>query len=143
MTSRWSFRDKSRYQSWLSLASHEFFHAWNVRRLRPKSLVEYDYENEVYTESLWIAEGITSYYQDLVLVRCGLIDENEFLSSGFQRNVKASSEHGGRKVQSLRDSSYDAWIKFYRPDENSSNTQVSYYSKGAVVAFCWMQKFAS
>ena len=69
MTSRWTFRDESRYESWLSLASHEFFHTWNVRRLRPKTLVRYDYEKEVYTQSLWIAEGITSYYQDLALVR--------------------------------------------------------------------------
>ena len=68
MTSRWSFRDRGRYKSWLSLASHEFFHTWNIRRLRPKSLVTYDYENEVYTDSLWIAEGITSYYEDLLLL---------------------------------------------------------------------------
>jgi len=134
MTSRWSFRDRSRYTSWLSLASHEFFHTWNVRRLRPKPLVKYDYENEVYTDGLWIAEGITSYYEDLALVRAGLISRNEYLSR-LSQNVESVQRTDGRKVQSLRDSSYDTWIKFYRPDENSSNTRISYYSKGAVVAF--------
>lgn len=134
MTSRWTFRDKGRYKSWLSLASHEFFHTWNVRRLRPKSLVKYDYENEVYTDGLWIAEGITSYYEDLALVRAGLISKSEYLAR-LSSNVETVQRTEGRKVQSLKESSYDTWIKFYRPDENSSNTRISYYSKGAVVAF--------
>jgi predicted metalloprotease with PDZ domain len=134
MTSRWSFRDRGRYKSWLSLASHEFFHTWNIRRLRPKSLVTYDYENEVYTDSLWIAEGITSYYEDLLLLRAGLLSRSEFLSR-LSGNVEVVQRTGGRKLQSLKDSSYDAWIKYYRPDENSSNTRISYYSKGAVAAF--------
>ncbi|MDE0934428.1 MAG: hypothetical protein OSA89_00820, partial [Mariniblastus sp.] len=134
MTSRWSFRDRSRYKSWLSLASHEFFHTWNIRRLRPKSLITYDYENEVYTDSLWIAEGITSYYEDLALVRAGLLSRSEFLSR-LSGDVEGVQRTGGRKLQSLKDSSYDAWIKYYRPDENSSNTRISYYSKGAVAAF--------
>ncbi|MEL7497454.1 MAG: PDZ domain-containing protein [Planctomycetota bacterium] len=134
MTSRWSFRDERRYKSWLSLASHEFFHTWNVRRLRPNTLVRYDYENEVYTKSLWIAEGITSYYQDLALVRAGLITEKEYLER-LSRDVEGVQRTEGRKKQSLTDSSYDTWIKYYRPDENSSNTRISYYSKGAVAAF--------
>ncbi len=134
MTSRWSFRESGRYKGWLSLASHEFFHTWNVRRLRPKSLVKYDYENEVYTDGLWIAEGITSYYEELALVRAGILSRNEFLSK-VSGNVESVQRTEGRKVQSLKDASYDAWIKFYRPDENSSNTTISYYSKGAVVAF--------
>lgn len=134
MTSRWSFRDSGRYESWLSLASHEFFHTWNVRRLRPKSLVKYDYENEVYTPSLWIAEGITSYYEDLLLARAGLISDSAYLSR-LGQNVMSVQRTEGRKKQSLTDSSYDTWIKFYRPDENSSNTRISYYSKGAVAAF--------
>jgi len=134
MTSRWSFRDKKRYQDWLSLASHEFFHAWNVRRLRPKSLVRYDYETETYTHGLWIAEGITSYYEDLALVRAGLINRFEYLSR-LSKNIERVQKTDGRKVQSLKESSYDTWIKFYRPDENSINTRISYYSKGAVVAF--------
>ena len=134
MTSRWSFRDESKYKSWLGLASHEFFHTWNVRRLRPKTLVTYDYENEVYTDSLWIAEGITSYYENLALIRAGLLTRDEFLEklSGDVESVQSTS---GRQLQSLKDSSFDAWIKFYRPDDNSSNTRISYYSKGAVVAF--------
>jgi predicted metalloprotease with PDZ domain len=134
MTSRWSFRKKDRYLSWLSLASHEFFHTWNVRRLRPKTLVRYDYENEMYTESLWIAEGITSYYEDLLLVRSGLFDRAEFLKR-LSKNVESVQKKEGRKIQSLTDSSFDTWIKFYRPDENSSNTRISYYAKGAVAAF--------
>lgn len=134
MTSRWSFRDKKRYQDWLSLASHEFFHTWNVRRLRPKTLVEYDYETEIYTDVLWIAEGITSYYEDLALVRAGLINRSEFLAR-LSKSVEKVQQTDGRKVQSLQESSYDTWIKFYRPDENSPNTRISYYSKGAVVAF--------
>ena len=134
MTSRWSFRQPSRYKSWLSLSSHEFFHTWNVRRLRPKSLVKYDYENEVYTDGLWIAEGVTSYYQDLALARAGFYSRSEFISK-LSSDVEGVQRTEGRKLQSLKDSSYDAWIKYYRPDENSSNTRISYYSKGAVVAF--------
>jgi predicted metalloprotease with PDZ domain len=134
MSSRWSFRDKKRYNDWLSLVSHEFFHAWNIRRLRPRSLIEYDYENEVYTENLWIAEGITSYYEDLALIRAGLFSEKEFLDR-LSKNIENTQKANGRAVQSLRQSSYDTWIKFYRPDENSANTRISYYSKGAVVAF--------
>jgi predicted metalloprotease with PDZ domain len=134
MSSRWSFRSDSGYIRWLSLASHEFFHTWNIRRLRPKALVNYDYENEVYTPSLWVAEGITSYYEDLLLVRAGLMSEDEFLGT-FGGSVSRVQRNKGRKVQSLRDSSHDAWIKFYRPERNSSDTTVSYYTKGSVVAF--------
>jgi len=121
-------------QDWLSLASHEFFHTWNVRRLRPKSLVRYDYENEVYTRSLWIAEGITSYYEDLALVRSGLITRKEFLKR-LSETVENVQTQEGRKVQSLTESSYDTWIKFYRSDENSAHTRISYYRKGTVAAF--------
>ena len=134
MTSRWSFRNPEKYQDWLSLASHEFFHTWNVRRLRPRNLVRYDFENEMYTRSLWIAEGITSYYQDIALVRSGLITREEFLKQ-LSSTIEKVQGRPGRKVQSLSDCSYDTWIKFYRPDENSSNTRISYYAKGAVAAF--------
>ena len=134
ISSRWSYREKSRYDSWLSLCSHEFFHTWNVRRLRPKPLMKYDYENEVYTDGLWIAEGITSYYQDLALMRAGLISKGKFMA-GLSSEISSVQRTDGRKFQSLRDSSYDTWIKFYRPDENSRNTRISYYAKGAVVAF--------
>ena len=134
MTGTWTYRSKDRYTSWLSLASHEFFHTWNVRRLRPKSLVNYDYENELYTPSLWIAEGITSYYEDLLLIRSGLIDKSEYLKR-LNSNIDSVQKRPGRLKQSLRESSFDTWIKFYRPSSNSSDTQVSYYSKGAVVGF--------
>ncbi len=134
MTSRWTFRQPGRYQSWLSLASHEFFHTWNVRRLRPQALYNYDYDNENYTPSLWIAEGVTSYYEDLLLARAKLISPSEFLGR-FSSNIQSTQSRHGRKLQSLSQSSYDSWIKFYRPDENSSNTSISYYSKGAVAAF--------
>ena len=133
MSSRWACGNESSYISWLSLASHEFFHTWNVRRLRPKQLVEYDYEQENYTPSLWVAEGITSYYEDLLLVRAGLMNRDRFVGilSGQISRVQNTE---GRKVQSLRDASHDAWIKFYRPGENSRDTTISYYTKGAVVA---------
>ena len=134
MISRWYYRDREKYVRWLGLASHEFFHTWNVRRLRPKPLVEYDYENEVYLRSLWIAEGITSYYDDLQLARCGLITQKEYLES-LSKQIEKLQTTPGRNVQSLSDSSHDTWIKLYRPDENSGNSQISYYNKGAVVAF--------
>ncbi len=142
MTGRWTYRDKSRYKRWLSLASHEFFHTWNVRRLRPKPLVKYDYENEVYTKSLWIAEGVTSYYENLALARAGLLSTRELIS-GLSQDIQSVQSTPGRKKQSLKESSYDTWIKFYRPDENASNTRISYYSKGAVVAFLLDAKIRS
>jgi predicted metalloprotease with PDZ domain len=134
LTNRWHFRERKDYLRWLSLVSHEFFHTWNIRRLRPIPLLEYDYESENYTHSLWIAEGITSYYDDLTLARCGLSTQTEYLAM-LSKNIETLQAVPGRKVQSLRASSHDTWIKFYRPDENSNNTRVSYYTKGAVVAF--------
>ncbi len=142
MTSRWNFRDQEKYQDWLSLASHEFFHTWNVRRLRPKSLLRYDYENEMYTRSLWVAEGVTSYYEDLALVRGGLITRQEYLER-LSKTVEKVQNHPGRKVQSLTEASFDTWIKFYRPDENSNNTRISYYAKGTVAAFLLDAKIRS
>jgi predicted metalloprotease with PDZ domain len=134
MISRWYYRDREKYVRWLGLASHEFFHTWNVRRLRPEPLVEYDYENEVYLRSLWIAEGITSYYDDLQLARCGLISQKEYLEA-VSKQIEKLQTTPGRNIQSLSDSSHDTWIKLYRPNENSGNSQISYYNKGAVAAF--------
>ncbi len=134
MTSRWSFRNRKSYVRWLSLVSHEFFHTWNVRRLRPQPLVEYDYESENYTKSLWIAEGITSYYESLCMMRAGVCTQKEFLTL-LSKEIEGLQNSPGRMTQSLRDSSHDTWIKFYRPDENSRNARISYYTKGAVVAF--------
>lgn len=134
MSSRWSFRKQSSYKRWLGLVSHEFFHTWNIRRLRPKQLVEYDYENENYFTTLWIAEGITSYYDDLCVARAGLYDQKQYLSN-MSRQIASVQSAPGRGAQSLKDSSYDTWIKYYRPDENSKNSQISYYTKGAIVGF--------
>ncbi len=134
MTGQFAYRSATSYQRWLTLASHEFFHTWNIRRLRPKALVKYDYESEVYTPSLWIAEGVTSYYEKLLLVRAGLMTQRTFVS-GLGDSINRLQRTDGRLVQSLRDASHDAWIKFYRPEDNSSETTISYYSKGAIVAF--------
>ncbi len=134
MTSRWSFRVPKSYQRWLGLVSHEFFHAWNVRRLRPAGLEQYDYLGENYFEELWVAEGITSYYDELAVVRCGLTSQKDYLAA-LSKHIKDLQTAPGRLRQSLQQSSHDAWIKFYRPDENSANSSVNYYTKGAVVAF--------
>ncbi len=133
MTSRWAQKQKAKYTDWLSLVSHEFFHTWNVRRLRPKALQSYNYDAEQYMQELWIAEGITSYYDELFVARAGLLTPKEHL----ERNSKQiASLQGlpGRTIQSLADASFDAWIKYYRPDENANNSRVSYYTKGAQVA---------
>ncbi|HEV8397396.1 MAG TPA: PDZ domain-containing protein [Vicinamibacterales bacterium] len=132
MASRWTTRTRRSYNNWLDLASHEFFHAWNVKRLRPVELGPFDYENEVHTKSLWIAEGVTEYYADLTLHRAGLITRDEYLDSVSDR-IEELQTTPGRLVQSAEMASYDAWIKYYRPDENSINTAISYYTKGSVV----------
>ena len=134
MTSRWSYRRRKAYLDWLGLVSHEFFHTWNVKRLRPLELGPFDYEEEVYTRSLWIVEGITNYYTDLVVLRAGLSTEEEYLGK-LSRLVRRLQTTPGRLLQSLEESSFDAWIKLYRQDENTVNSTVSYYVKGAVVAF--------
>ncbi len=119
---------------WLGLVAHEFFHTWNVKRLRPRGLGPFDYETEVYTPSLWVAEGLTSYYDDLLLVRSGLMRPQEYWER-LSSNVQAVQERPGRTVQPLADASFDTWIKHYRRDENSRNATVSYYTKGAVVGW--------
>jgi predicted metalloprotease with PDZ domain len=120
------------YRGFLSLVSHEFFHLWNVKRIRPDALGPFDYTTENYTKVLWVAEGITDYYADLVLRRAGLISESEFLTA-TARAMQNMQNTPGRLVQSAEESSYDAWIKYYRQDENSINSQVSYYDKGALL----------
>jgi predicted metalloprotease with PDZ domain len=134
MTNRWATRTRGAYLGWLELASHELMHVWNVKRLRPAELGPFDYEREVHTESLWIAEGITEYYAGLALVRAGLSSPEEFLAS-FSSNIDELQGTPGRAVQSAAAASFDAWIKYYRPDENSPNTSISYYTKGAVLGF--------
>ncbi|HEY0726561.1 MAG TPA: PDZ domain-containing protein [Pyrinomonadaceae bacterium] len=120
------------YRGFLSLVSHEFFHLWNVKRIRPDALGPFDYTQENYTKLLWVAEGITDYYADVTLRRAGLITETEFLSA-TARAIQNLQNTPGRLEQSVEDSSFDTWIKFYRQDENSVNSQVSYYDKGAIL----------
>lgn len=134
MTSRWKARQRETYLEWLALVAHEHFHAWNVKRLRPVELGPFDYDGENYTRSLWVAEGITSYYDDLLVHRAGLSTRDEYLRD-FSKTLRAVQKTPGRRVQTLEAASFDTWIKFYQPDENSANSSVSYYAKGAAVAF--------
>lgn len=134
MAKRNAMKQRDTYMEWLGLASHEFFHTWNVRRLRPKPLVQYDYHREQYMNELWIAEGVTSYYDDLILIHAGLISELEYLEQ-LTKTIRVVEDAPGQLIQSLKDSSHDTWIKHYRPDENTPNARVSYYTKGAAVAF--------
>jgi len=120
--------------SWLGLVSHEFFHTWNVKRMRPEPLTTYDYDEEQYTRSLWIAEGLTSYYDDLLLVRAGLMTPEQHLSR-LSGSLPQAMSRPAAAIQSLSDASFDAWIKYYRGDENRINRDVSYYSKGAVIGW--------
>ncbi len=121
------------YRRFLGLASHEYFHSWNVKRIKPAAFVPYDLARENYTRQLWAFEGITSYYDDLALVRSGVIDPRSYLELVGQA-ITGVLRVPGRHVQSLAESSFDAWIKFYRRDENAPNAIVSYYAKGALVA---------
>jgi predicted metalloprotease with PDZ domain len=121
------------YRRFLGLASHEYFHLWNIKRIRPRALMEGGLEREVHTRLLWAFEGITSYYDDLALVRCGVIDERaylELLAQGITRVMRTP----GRQLQTLAESSFDAWTKFYKQDANAPNAIVSYYGKGALAA---------
>ena len=122
------------YRGWLRLAAHEYFHLWNVKRLRPVALGPFDYEQPVLTDSLWIAEGITAYYDGLLVKRAGLSTEADWLEA-LQDKVERLDKTPGAKVRSLALASRDAWIRAYRPDENSINSDVSYYLKGALVAW--------
>ena len=120
------------YRGFLGLVAHEFFHLWNVKRIRPDALGPFDYTKENYTKVLWIAEGVTDYYADLALRRANLISEADFLAA-TARSFQNLQNTPGRLVQTVEESSYDSWIKYYRQDENSINSQVSYYDKGAIL----------
>jgi len=121
------------YVKLLGLISHEYFHTWNVKRLKPAEFSRVDYTRENYTELLWFFEGFTSYYDDLFLVRCGLIDSARYLKM-LATTLAGVLATPGRQVQSVAQSSFDAWVKYYRSDENTPNSTVSYYTKGALVA---------
>ncbi|MGN6180573.1 MAG: M61 family metallopeptidase, partial [Mucilaginibacter sp.] len=130
---REKYNTPSGYQSFLTLVSHEHFHLWNVKRLRPIALGPFDYDNENYTTDLWIAEGFTAYYEDITLRHANIITPEAYLSiMGSDINLVENTP--GRKYQSVAQASYDAWIKAYRPNENSVNTSISYYSKGSILA---------
>ncbi|HET6972746.1 MAG TPA: PDZ domain-containing protein [Pyrinomonadaceae bacterium] len=120
------------YRGFLALVSHEFFHLWNVKRIRPDALGPFDYTQENYTKMLWVAEGITDYYADIALRRAGLVSEGDFLSA-TARSMWSLQNTPGRLEQTVEESSFDAWIKYYRQDENSNNSQISYYDKGALL----------
>lgn len=123
------------YTTLLGLISHEYFHTWNVKRLRPAEFARYDYGQENYTELLWFFEGFTSYYDDLLLRRAGLIDNAQYLKL-ITRTINQVLQTPGRQVQSVAQASFDAWVKYYRQDENTANHTVSYYTKGSLVALC-------
>jgi predicted metalloprotease with PDZ domain len=123
------------YTTLLGLISHEYFHTWNVKRLRPAELARYDYASENYTQLLWFFEGFTSYYDDLLLRRAGLIDDATYLKL-LTKTVNQVLQTPGRHVQTVAQASFDAWVKYYRQDENTPNATVSYYTKGSLVALC-------
>lgn len=122
-----------KYRTFLGLCSHEYFHTWHVKRIKPAAFAPYDLANENYTTLLWAFEGITSYYQNVALLRCGLITTEQYLELLGQAITRVW-RGGGRFKQSLAESSFDAWIKFYKQDENAPNAIVNYYDKGALVA---------
>jgi predicted metalloprotease with PDZ domain len=121
------------YVTLLGLVSHEYFHTWNVKRLKPREFQRLDYARENYTRLLWFFEGFTSYYDDLLLLRAGLIDAPRYLKL-LSRTLGGVAATPGRRVQSVADASFDAWVKYYRSDENTPNATVSYYAKGSLVA---------
>ena len=123
------------YTTLLGLISHEYFHTWNVKRLRPAEFARYDYGQENYTELLWFFEGFTSYYDDLFLRRTGLIDDAAYLQL-LAKTLNQVLQTPGRHLQSVAQASFDAWVKYYRINENTPNATVSYYTKGCLVALC-------
>jgi predicted metalloprotease with PDZ domain len=130
--SRGNYETDKGYKGILNLLAHEYFHLWNVKRIRPIALGPFDYENENYTHNLWFSEGITSYYADLISQRAGFISTSEYLT-GLADEISAVENQPGNKVETAAESSWDAWIKYYRPNENSKNATISYYDKGSVL----------
>ncbi|MFC5520435.1 M61 family metallopeptidase [Polaromonas jejuensis] len=124
------------YTTLRGLISHEYFHTWNVKRLRPADFASYRYDRENYTGLLWFFEGFTSYYDDLLLRRAGLLDNAAYLKL-INKTINQVMQTPGRLVQSVAEASFDAWVKYYRQDENTPNATVNYYTKGALVALCF------
>ena len=132
--SRFGFRSQEKYNRFIQLVAHEFFHLWNVKRIRPKALERFNYEQENYTTSLWFCEGTTSYYDMVIPFRAKIYDAKNLLEN-LSKEITQLQTIPGRKVQPLSESSFDAWIKLYRRDANSNNCQISYYLKGEIVSF--------
>jgi predicted metalloprotease with PDZ domain len=129
---RFNFRSRSQYIAFLNLVAHEYFHLWNVKRIRPDALGPFDYENENYTKLLWVAEGTTAYYEGILLQRAGLVTDKEVLASKAIL-IEQLQARPGRHQTSLEEASLDAWIKYYRQDQHAINNQISYYDKGEIV----------
>ncbi len=130
---RFGFRDREKYEKFMQLVAHEFFHLWNVKRIRPQALEVFDYDNENYTPSLWFCEGTTSFYDLLIPLRAGIYDVRTFFNN-WSKEITRYLKTPGRNVQPLAESSFDAWVKLYRSDSNSINSQMSYYLKGEMVS---------
>ncbi|NBR15765.1 MAG: M61 family peptidase, partial [Crocinitomicaceae bacterium] len=128
---RWTYGG-SEYVNFLNLVAHEYFHLWNVKRIRPIELGPFDYDQENYTSLLWVMEGFTSYYDELLLLRAGFYTKEEFLNK-LQGSINYVEGSVGSRVQPVAHASFDAWIKAYRPTENSANTTMTYYSRGSVL----------
>jgi predicted metalloprotease with PDZ domain len=133
ITSRNVYANPTAYKGFLSLIAHEYFHLWNVKRIRPLELGPFNYNEEVYTNQLWFFEGFTSFYDDYIVYKSGFYSRKEYLDIVFG-NVKTLLNTPGDTIQSLTESSFDAWIKYYRRNENSNNATVSYYTKGGLIA---------
>ena len=134
MTGRRQMRNRSDYIKWLGVVTHEFFHVWNVRHMRPAGLAQYDYQSEQYTSELWLAEGLTSYYDNLLMSRAGLITPKEYMEL-LARDIHRLETTPGRLLRPVAEASVDAWIRHYQPNANSINSTISYYTKGAVIGF--------
>ncbi|HVF27349.1 MAG TPA: PDZ domain-containing protein [Pyrinomonadaceae bacterium] len=130
---RFGFRPEADYRDFLTLVAHEYFHLWNVKRIRPDALGPFDYTGENYTRLLWVAEGGTSYYENILVRRANLMTVRQYLDS-IAKSFQDLQNAPGRREMSLEESSFDAWIKYYRPDENTINSSISYYDKGAIVS---------
>lgn len=131
--SRFGFRARDKYNNFIQLVAHEFFHLWNVKRIRPKALEIFDYEQENYTNALWFCEGVTSYYDIVFPMRAGIYESKTFVDL-LGKEINRYLSIPGRKIQPVSESSFDAWIKLYRRDANSDNSQISYYLKGQLIA---------
>ena len=134
LTGRRQMRDRDHYIQWLGVVAHEFFHVWNVRSMRPVDLARYDYQHEQYTSQLWLAEGLTSYYDNVLLARAGLINPTEYMDL-LAREIYRLETTPGRLLRPVTEASVDAWIRHYQPNSNSVNSTISYYIKGAVIGF--------